>query len=81
MILAFVEDFDSNVDKLIASRMDMPCHRKQNSWTFLISVLCMDIAETFGAKMKITDVMTLCVKILGTRCGQMVREIIAEEDA
>lgn len=81
MILTFVEDFDRNIDKLIASRLDMPCHRKQNPYIFLISVLCMDIAETFSHKMAITDTMTLCVKVLCQRCRAVVREIIAEEDA
>ncbi len=81
MILTFVEDFDQNVDKMIASRFNMPCHRKQDPWTFLISVLCLDIAETFSHKMEITDTMALCVKILVQRCRTVVREIIAEEDA
>lgn len=81
MILTFVEDFDKNIDILIAERLDMPCCRKQDSWSFLISVLCMDIAESFGAKMEITDTMTLCVKVLVNRCRQVVRDIIEEEDS
>ncbi|MCM1142293.1 MAG: hypothetical protein NC453_27295 [Muribaculum sp.] len=81
MILTFVEDFDKNIDKLVAERLDMPCHRKQNPWIFLISVLCMDIAETFSHKMELTELMMLCVRILVTRCRKVVREIIAEEDA
>lgn len=81
MILTFVEDFEHNIDKQIASRLNMPCRRKQNPWTFLLSVVCMDIAETFGAKMEITEVMSLCVKVLVNRCRQVVREIIAEEDS
>lgn len=81
MVLTFVEDFDRNIDRLVASRLDMPCHRNQNPWIVLISALCIDIAETFEAKMQITDMMTLCVKILVNRCRQVVREIITEEDA
>ncbi|MCM1337726.1 MAG: hypothetical protein NC187_08160 [Candidatus Amulumruptor caecigallinarius] len=81
MILTFVEDFDKNIDKLVAERLDMPCHRKQNPWTFLISVLCMDIAETYDAKMAITDLMTLCVRVLVSQCRQLVIDIIREEDA
>jgi len=81
MILTFVEDFDQNIDKLIAERLDMPCHRRQNPWLFLISVLCLDIAETFSHQMSITDTMTLCVKILVQRCRVVVKDIIAEEDA
>lgn len=81
MILTFVEDFDKNIDKLVASRLDMPCHRKQNPWTFLISVLCMDIAETFGHKMKLTENMILCVKVLVNRCRTLARDIVAEEEA
>lgn len=81
MILTFVEDFDANVDKMIASRLDMPCHRNQNPWTFLISMLCMDIAETYGARMEINETMNLCVKVLVNRCRQVVREIIEDEES
>lgn len=81
MILTFVEDFDKNIDKLVAERLDMPCHRKQNPWIFLISVLCIDIAETFSHKMQLTEMMMLCVRILVNRCRQVVKEIITEEDA
>lgn len=81
MILTFVEDFDKNIDKLVAERLDMPCHRKQNPYIFLISVLCMDIADTFSHKMQLTELMMLCVRILVNKCRQVVREIIKEEDA
>lgn len=81
MLLTFVEDFDKNMDKLIAERLDMPCSRKQDPYCFLISVLCMDIAETFGHKMEITDTMALCVKVLANRCHSVVDAIIVEEDA
>ena len=81
MLLTFCEDFDKQMDKIIAERLDAPCHRKQDPYIFLISVLCMDIVETFGHKMEITDTMTLCVKILANRCRQIVDEIMAEEDA
>lgn len=80
MILTFVEDFDTNMDKVIAERLDSPCHRKQDPFLFLISVLCMDIVETFGHKMEINDTMALCVKILANKCHRVVDEIMAEED-
>lgn len=80
MILTFCEDFDKSMDKLIAERINAPCHRKQDPYVFLIYVLCLDIAETFGHKMDITDNMTLCVKILANRCHQIVDEIMDEED-
>lgn len=81
MILTFVEDFDKNMDKVIAERINAPCSRKQNPYCFLISVLCMDIAETFGQQMQITDTMTLCVKVLANWCHAVVDAIMAEEDA
>lgn len=81
MLLTFVEDFDKNMDKFIESKIDAPCNRKQDPWLFLISVLCIDIAETFGHKMEINDTMSLCVKVLANRCRQVVGEIISEEDA
>ena len=80
MLLTFCEDFDKNMDKMIAERLDTPCHRKQDPYVFLISVLCMDIVETLGQKMQITDNMTLCVKILANRCHHVVDAIMAEED-
>ncbi len=81
MILTFCEDFDKQMDKVIAERLDAPCHRKQDPYIFLISVLCMDIVETFGHKMEITGMMSLCVNILANRCRQIVDEIMSEEDA
>jgi len=80
MMLTFVEDFDKNMDKVIAERINAPCSRKQDPYCFLISVICMDIAETFGQQMKITDNMTLCVKVLANRCHSVVDAIMAEED-
>lgn len=81
MILVFVEDFDKNMDKVIAERINAPCSRKQDPYCFLISVLCMDIADTFGHQMQITDTMTLCIKVLANRCHSVVDAIMAEEDA
>lgn len=81
MILTFVEDFDKNMDKVIADRINKPCCRKQGPYCFLVSVLCMDIVETFGHKMEITDAMTLCVKVLANRCHSVVDAIMAEEDS
>lgn len=81
MLLTFVEDFDKDIDKVIAERINKPCSRKQNPYCFLISVLCMDIAETFGHKMEITETMKLCVKVLANRCHSVVDAIMAEEDS
>ena len=81
MLLTFVEDFDKNIDRVIAEKIEAPCNRKQDPWLFLISVLCIDIAETFCHKMEINDTMALCVRVLANRCRQVVSEIITEEDA
>lgn len=81
MIFTFVEDFDKNIDKVISERINQPCSRKQDPYCFLISVLCMDIAETFGAKMKITDTMALCVKVLANKCRRFADGIMREEDS
>ena len=80
MLLTFVEEYDKNIDKLIASRLHLPCERKQNPYSFLISVLCIDIAETFGIKLEINNTMVLCVKVLANRCRQVVKEIMRDED-
>ena len=81
MILTFVEDFDKDIDKVITERINKPCSRRQDPFVFLISVLCIDIAESFGHTMKITDTMALCVKVLANRCHSIVDVIMAEEDA
>lgn len=81
MLLTFVEDFDKNVDKVIAERINKPCCRKQDPYCFLISVLCMDIAEAHGYKMEISNNMIICVKVLANRCHAIVDAIMAEEDA
>ena len=80
MILTFVEDFDKNMDKVIAERINKPCSRKQDPYCFLIYVLCMDIAETFGYKMKLTDTMIRCIKVLANRCYSVADAIIADEE-
>ncbi len=81
MLLTFVEDFERNMDKLIGERLQMPCSRKREPYSYLVSVLCMDIAETFGYKMQITENMALCVKVLVNRCRSIVDDIMADEDA
>ena len=77
--LKYKEDFDKNMDKAISEKINAPCHRKQDSYCFLISVLCLDIVETFGCKMQVTDTMALCVKVLANRCHCIVDEILSEE--
>lgn len=81
MILTFVEDFDKNMDKVISERINAPCNRKRNPYILLISVLCMDMAETFDQQMQVTSPMTLCVKVLANRCHSVVDAIMHDEDA
>lgn len=81
MLLLFVEDFDKGVDKLIASRTKRLTARIPDPQILLLSALCLDIAETFGQKMEITDNMSLCVKVLANRCHKVAVDIITEEDA
>ena len=69
------------MDKIISARIKNTCNRRQNPYSVLISVLCIDIAETFGHKMKITDTMSLCVRVLANRCRILADSIMAEEDA
>lgn len=81
MILTYVEDFDSNMDKVISKRVGRSCNRRQNPYCVLISVLCIDIAESFGHIMKITEPLALCVRVLANRCRTLADAIMAEEDA
>lgn len=81
MLMTYVEDFDTRMDKIISARIKNTCNRRQNPYCVLISVLCIDIAETFGHKMKITDTMSLCVRVLANRCRILADSIMAEEDA
>lgn len=81
MLMTYVEDFDIRMDKIISARIKNTCNRRQNPYSVLISVLCIDIAETFGHKMKITDTMSLCVRVLANRCRILADSIMAEEDA
>lgn len=81
LLLTFVEELDKNIDKVITQKIKAPCYRCQNPALTLLTVLCIDIAETFSHKMEITDTMAVCVKVLANRCRQVVNEIITEEDA
>ena len=81
MLLTFVEDFERNMDNLIAEKLKMPCSRKREPYSYLVSVLCKDIAESFGCQMRITENMALCVKVLANRCRSIVDDIMADEDA
>ena len=81
MILDYVESFDKKMDKVISEKLHSPCSRKQDPYCLLISVLCIDIAETFGHTMQITENMNLCVNVLVNRCRQVVDAIMADEDA
>ncbi|MBD5199436.1 MAG: hypothetical protein HDS83_03500 [Bacteroidales bacterium] len=80
MLLNFVDVYDSNMDKLIANRLDMPIRRTIDPQLMLMQVLCIDIAESYGFKMAITDTMSLCVKVLAERCRKVVKDIITEEE-
>lgn len=79
MLLTFVEEFDCQMDKLIESKTKLPCERKRDPYPYLVSVLCLDIAETFKLKMDITGQMTMCVKVLVNKAHIVVDEIIRDE--
>lgn len=79
MLLLFVEDYETGMCKLASERLDKPCTRKADPWLSLISLLCMDIAETFGAKMQITEPMALGVRVLANRCTVLADAIMEEE--
>lgn len=81
MLFVFVEDLDKNVDKVIESKLGMPCRRSENPWIALVSALLIDMADMAKQKMQITDGMALCVKILARRCNAIAEEIMAEEGA
>lgn len=81
MILDYVESYDKKIDQVISERIHSPCSRKQDPYCLLISVLCIDIAETFGQSMQITENMNICVNVLANRCRQVVDAIMADEDA
>lgn len=80
MLLTFIEEFDRNIDKVISARLNKPCHRRENGFIVLISVLCIDIAETFSHKMDVTPNMALCVKVLANRCREVAKQIISDEE-
>lgn len=80
LILMFVEDYEKNMDRLIASKLEMPCHRHQDPYLLLISVLCLDVAETFRFQMRVTEEMRICVKVLTNRCRSVAEGIMVDED-
>lgn len=81
MLLSYVEEFDSRMDKLIESKTNMPCERKREPFPYLVGVLCLDLVEKFKCKMDITEQMALCVRVLATKTHIVVEEIMRDEDA
>lgn len=79
MLLTFCEMFDREVDRMLTNRLQTLCCRNHDKYIVLISALCVDIAESYGHKMKITPNMEMCVTVLANRCKAVARMIIEEE--
>lgn len=80
MLLIFIAKFDENVDKVLSEKLHKPCHREESGQILLITLLCIDIAETFSHRMKATDNMNLCIMMLANRCRAVAKAIIEDED-
>lgn len=79
MLMAYVEQFGDKMDAMVGKATNSNFHTPQTPYCVAISVLCIDIADKFDHKMKVTDVMTRCVRVLANRCRELVGIILDEE--
>lgn len=79
MLIAFIQNHDKEMDKLIASKIGQPVHQKPDVYQELIRAMCTSIGEDMGYKLEPDKNMGDWVKTLSNKAWRLADTIISEE--
>lgn len=78
-LINYAEKWDSKMDKLIAAKLDVPVHRKQNQYLLLITAMCIEFEETWGFQIKPDAMIDMNMAVMANRASELADSIIGEE--
>lgn len=79
MLIAFIQNYDKEMDKLIASKIGQPVHQKPDAYQEMIRAMCLSIEDDFGYKINPNKIMGDWIKILSNKAWELADKIIGEE--
>lgn len=79
MLIAFIQNYDKEMDKVIASKIGQPVHQKPDAYQEIIRAICISIGEDFGFKISPDKLMGDWVKTLSNKAWRLADTIIGEE--
>ncbi|MCM1142648.1 MAG: hypothetical protein NC453_29095 [Muribaculum sp.] len=79
MLIAFIQNYDKEMYKLIASKIGQPVHQKPDAYQEMIRAMCISIGDDFGYKINPNKTMGDWIKILSNKAWELADKIIGEE--
>ena len=79
MLIAFIQNYDKEMDKLIASKIGMPVNQKPDAYQEIIRAMCISLGEDMGYKLTPDKVMGDWVKTLSNKAWRLADTILGEE--
>lgn len=79
MLIAFIQNYDKEMDKLIASKIGQPVNQKPDAYQEIIRAICISIGEDLGFKINPDKLMGDWVKTLSNKAWRLADIIINEE--
>ncbi|MCF0219347.1 MAG: hypothetical protein HUK14_06160 [Muribaculaceae bacterium] len=79
MLIAFVRNYDKEIDKLIASKIGSPVHQKPDACHEAIRAMCISIGEDLGFKILPDKTIGDWVRVLSNKASLLADTIIGEE--
>lgn len=80
MLIAFIQNYDKEMDKLIASKIGVPVHQNPDGYQELIRAMCISIGEDLEFKIDPDKHMGDWVKTLSNKAWRLADTIIGEEN-
>lgn len=79
MLIAFIQNYDKEMDKVIASKIGQPVHQKPDAYQEIIRAICISIGVNLGFKINPDRLMGDWVKTLSNKAWRLADKIIDEE--
>ena len=78
-LINYAEQYDRQMDKVIADKLKAPVRRKQDDMLKLIVAMCIEFEETWGFKIEPDPMVDANIGVLSNRASFLADAIIGEE--
>lgn len=79
-LIDYAEDYDRNMDKVIAEKDKDPVSRRQDDMLKLIVAMCYEFEDTWGFKLEPDSIVDMNIGVLANRASYLADHIIEEEN-